>query len=263
MTDEPADRIVSAFDTRTLIEPFAAGMSLDEAFAVAEAVHTRRLARGERQVGRKIGFTNRSLWEHFDVHASIWAPVYDTTTTYAEAGRAAAHPQRLIQPLIEPEVQLHFTRTPPAGGDEEAVLACVDWVSLGFELVQCPYPGWRFTAPDSIVACALHGALVVGTPVPVARIDDCAAKLRGFSALLSRAGERVAEGCGADALGSPLQAVSEVSEVLEAQEKPIQPGEVVTTGTLTFPPPIAPGERWTLSAAGIELPELELDLVAD
>ena len=55
------------------------GFSLDDAYRVTAAVRTKREARGERPVGRKIGFTNRTIWDEYDVHAPIWGHVYDTT----------------------------------------------------------------------------------------------------------------------------------------------------------------------------------------
>ncbi len=37
------------------------------------------MARGERPVGRKIGFTNRTIWAEYGVYAPIWGDMYDTT----------------------------------------------------------------------------------------------------------------------------------------------------------------------------------------
>ena len=38
-----------------------------------------REARGERPIGRKIGFTNRTIWAEYGVYAPIWGYVYDGT----------------------------------------------------------------------------------------------------------------------------------------------------------------------------------------
>ena len=51
----------------------------------AEILRLRR-ARGERTLGRKIGFTNRNIWAEYGATAPIWAHVYDTTLMLA-AGR--------------------------------------------------------------------------------------------------------------------------------------------------------------------------------
>jgi len=230
------------------------------AYAVAEALHRARLARGERLVGRKIGFTNRSLWPRYGVDAPIWGHVYDTTLVYARDARAEIPVGPLPEPRIEPEIVLHFAAAPPAGGDEAAILACVDWIAHGFELVSCPFRDWKFKVADTVAANGLHGALVVGTPVPVSDIADCARKLRELRLTLLRDGAPHAEGTGANVLGSPLLAFAHFAGVLARLPRfaPVGAGEVVTTGTLTDAYPVKAGERWSTRLAGIELPGLEL-----
>jgi len=230
------------------------------AYAVAEALHRARLARGECLVGRKIGFTNRSLWPVYGVDAPIWGHVYDTTLVYAQDGRAEVPLGPLPEPRIEPEIVLHFAAAPPAGGDEAAVLACVDWIAHGFEIVGCPFRDWKFKVADVVAANGLHGALVIGTPVPVSGIDDCARKLRELRLTLLKDGAPHAEGTGANVLGSPLLAFAHFAGVLARlpQFAPVAAGEVVTTGTLTDAYPVKAGERWSTRLAGIGLPGLAI-----
>jgi len=230
------------------------------AYAVAEALHRSRLARGERVAGRKIGFTNRSLWPVYGVDAPIWGHVYDTTLVRAAGGRAEIPVGLLPEPRIEPEIVLHFAKAPPAAGDEAAILACVDWIAHGFEIVQCPFREWKFKVADTVAANGLHGALVVGTPVPVADIGDCARKLRELRLTLLKNGTPHAEGTGASVLGSPLLAFAHFAGVLARlpQFAPVGAGEVVTTGTLTDAYPVKAGETWSTRLAGIELPGLEI-----
>jgi 2-keto-4-pentenoate hydratase len=261
-----ADIILDAFSSHRTIGLLSdTDPSLDEdgAYAIASEVHARRLGRGERPVGRKIGFTNRAIWAEYGVWAPIWGYVYDSTAHHAPGGDARLAVADLLQPRIEPEIQLHFACTPPVTRDEAAILDCIDWVAQGFEIVQCPFPDWKFKAVDAIAACAVHGALIVGTPVAVADIEDCAAKLRSFTVVLSREGEQQATGGGANVLDSPLLAFAHLAEVLAAQSRfaPVQAGEVVTTGTLTPLLPVSPGETWSTELDGIGLPGLALTFV--
>ncbi len=53
-------------------------------------------------------------------------------------------------------------KAPSPNMDEFALLDCIDWVALGYEIVQSIFPGWKFTAADTVAANALHGALLVG-----------------------------------------------------------------------------------------------------
>ena len=261
---KPVDAILDAVESHRLIGLLSDGdPSLDEdgAYAIAWEVHARRVGWGERPVGRKIGFTNRTIWAEYGVWAPIWSHVYDSTVHHAPDSRAPRVAiGHLLQPRIEPEIQLHFTRTPPVTRDEAAILDCIDWIGHGFEIVQSLYPDWKFRSVDAIAAFGLHGALVVGTPVAVRDIDDCVAKLRSFTVALSRDGREEAAGGGADVLDTPLLAFAHLAEMLGRQARfaPVQAGEIVTTGTLTAARSVSPGETWTTRLDGIDLPGMSI-----
>jgi 2-oxo-3-hexenedioate decarboxylase len=255
LVTEVAQLVLDAFASCELIGLLSvADPTLNEAgaYAIAREIHERRIGRGEQPVGRKIGWTNRTIWPRFNVRAPIWGYMYDSTVQYASDSYARIPVGHLLQPQIEPEIQLHFARTPPVTRDEEAILDCIDWIAHGFELVQCPFPDWKF---ETVAACGLHGALVIGPPVAVTDIGDCAAKLRAFQITLSKSGEDQVTGGGANVLDSPLLAFAHLAEVLVSQPQatPVQAGEVVTTGTLTVPIPVAPGDRFSVTLDGIDL----------
>jgi len=258
-----ADAVLDAIDRHRLIGLLSdRDPSLDEdgAYAIAWEVHERRRKRGEKPVGRKIGFTNRTIWAEYGVRAPIWSHVYDSTVLHAPEGDARVTIGHLLQPRIEPEIQLHFARTPPVTRDEAAILDCIDWIAHGFEIVQSLYPDWKFRRADAIAAFGLHGVLVVGRPVPVRDIDDCVAKLRNFTVTLQSDGKAEAKGGGANVLDSPLLAFAHLAETLGKQARfaPVQAGEIVTTGTLTAPRPVSPGETWATMLDGIDLPGLSI-----
>ena len=256
-----ADDVLDALDSRTLIEPLGDRVpGVDGAYALAFDIHARRRARGERPVGRKIGFTNRTIWAEYGVWEPIWSHVYDSTVHHVTDGHARIAIGHLLQPRIEPEIQLHFARIPPVTRDEAAILEAVDWIAHGFEIVQSVYPDWRFTQADAIAAFGLHGALVIGRPVSVRDIDDCAAKLRTFTVILSRDDGQTVRGGGADVLDTPLLAFAHLAEMLAAQARfsPVQAGEIVTTGTLTPARPVSAGETWTTVLDGIGLPGMSI-----
>jgi 2-oxo-3-hexenedioate decarboxylase len=260
---KPADQVLDAMDSRTLLEPFShrdPRLDEDGAYAIAWDIHARRCARGARPVGRKIGFTNRTIWAEYGVWEPIWSHVYDSTVHYVTDGHPRIAIGHLLQPRIEPEIQLHFKRTPPVTRDESAILESIDWIAHGFEIVQSVYPDWRFGKLDAIAACGLHGALVVGTPVAVHDVDDCAAKLRTFTIALSSGDGRTVRGGGANVLDTPLLAFAHLAETLGTQARfaPVQAGEIVTTGTLTQARPVSPGETWSTVLDGIELPGLSI-----
>jgi 2-oxo-3-hexenedioate decarboxylase len=234
----------------------------DAAYLVSAEIARRRRARGERLAGRKVGFTNRTIWTEYGVFAPIWGWVYDNTVTYLDEPTGTLAIGHLAQPRIEPEIVLHFNKAPRATRDEHELLSNVDWIAHGYEIVQSHFPNWKFRAADTIAAFGLHGALVVGPKRPVEELADVVRKLRTFAITLARNGKVEAQGGGWNVLDSPLLAAAHLLDLLKSQQhlEPIQAGELVTTGTLTSALPIRAGDTWTTALTGIELPGLRLHL---
>src|SRR5262245_9653730 len=232
--------------------------SVADAYAVLAQIETRRRAQGWWPVGRKIGFTNTTIWPRYGVYQPMWAHVWAHTVRYAPDGRATLPLQSLVQPRIEPEVVFGLRSALPVTDDPLEGLACVDWFAPGFEIVQSHFPDWKFAAPDCTAAFALHGALVVGPPVPLTAESRAAlaAMLPVFELTLSRGDTVIDRGVGANVLKSPALALAHRTRVLAGlpQFPPLAGCEIVTTGTITDAWPVAPGETWSsdYGALGLE-----------
>ena len=259
-----AAEMKAAQDHARQVPPFTArirGFDVAAAYEVSRAIHRRRVAEGAKPLGRKIGFTNPEVQALYGVHQPMWAHVYDTTTRLLEGLQAECEPARYAQPLLEPEIVLHFARAPSANADAEEILACLDWVAHGFEIVQSNFPDWRFQAADTVADSGLHAALFVGPPVAIGALGaDPATVLRTFTLELFRNGARVDAGRGANVLGSPLLAAAHLVATLAGQpaSEPLQAGEIVTTGTITDAHAVTAGETWETRLEGIALPNLSI-----
>jgi 2-oxo-3-hexenedioate decarboxylase len=260
-----AQRLLDAYDRAGLLAPITAeepDFDVADAYAVLDHIAARRRNDGWHAVGRKIGFTNRTIWERYNVSGPMWAPVWDRTTQAAPDGVATVSLAPFAQPRLEPEVVFRLLQAPPITDDAERVLACVEWMAAGFEIVQCPFPGWKFAAPDCTAAFGLHGTLVVGAPVALTGENRAAiaALLPTFTATLSRAGDVVDRGIGANVLGSPALALVDLARAVASQphSPPLAAGEIITTGTLPDAWPIVAGEKWSSDYGELGLPELRV-----
>jgi len=266
-TAELAAELLAAYDEArlmTLPSVQQPGLGLLEAYVVAEHVRQQRQARGERQLGWKIGFTNRTIWARYGVHAPIWGPVWDRTASLLDGPEGQLSVTGLVQPRIEPEVVFGFARAPEAGMDEAALAGCLEWVAHGFEIVHTHCADWRFTAPDTVADFALHGRLFVGPRVQVAGWQTLGADLSAMSMALRRGGTEVDRGLGENVLGGPLSALRIWLGAM-AQHSPawqVSPGDIVTTGTITDAWPVAPGQVWTSEPGDARLVGLRLEVVA-
>lgn len=227
-----------------------------EAYAVAARVRAEREGRGERAIGRKIGFTNRTIWNEYGVFAPIWGYMYDRTVhdlTDVANGFALAH---LAEPRIEPEIVFKLRSAPRAGMTPDELLDAIEWVTHGFEIVQSVFSGWKFSAAEAIAAGGLHAALLLGdqrvTPQPSA---GWLPALCSFDIDLYREEERIDRGRAANVLDGPVYALLHLIGLLESDpyNPPLAAGEIITTGTLTRAFPVAPGERWSTALHGIDL----------
>jgi 2-keto-4-pentenoate hydratase len=260
-----AAEILAAQDAVGQLAPFTSRderFDLDAAYRVAAALHALRLEQGDVAAGRKIGFTNAAVQQQYGVTHPIWGYVYRRTLVQLDGPGTFSLAHMPKPARIEPEIAFHFHASPPAGGYAADILACVDWIAHGFEIVQSPYPDWKFKAPDTVAANGLHGALLIGSPRTVQQLGtDVIGALERFSLLLYSNGQLKDSGTGANVLGHPLNAIVHLVRVLTAQGNSIQAGEVITTGTVTAALPIAAGETWKTEISGIALPGIEVTFV--
>jgi 2-keto-4-pentenoate hydratase len=262
---EIADRLMDAFDAAATLPPITSGapdFSVADGYAVLANIEQKRRADGWRAVGRKIGFTNRTIWPRYGVYQPMWAHVWNRTVQFAESGKASLDLRPFVQPRIEPEVVFRLNAPVPVTDDPMVVLACAEWIAPGFEIVQSHFPDWKFKAPDCTAACGLHGALVVGKPVPITNANRAAlaSVLPALPVTLSRGGDVIDRGVGANVLGSPVLALVHLSRLLASQPqfRPLAAGEIITTGTITDAWPVAAGETWSSAYGALGLEGLTL-----
>jgi 2-oxo-3-hexenedioate decarboxylase len=223
--------------------------SLPAAYADALAVNRLRMARGERPAGYKVGFTNRTIWERYQVFAPIWGVVWDSTLTRCD-GRARLNIRGTCQPRLEPELAFGLRATPPEGATLAQLFDCVEWLAPSFEVVDTHCPDWKFSAAETVADGALHARLALGRATPVRRF---AATGPALAALLAdatvelRQDDRVVDrGQGCNVLDSPLHALLHFTHAHQATPgaSPLQAGDIVSTGTWTDAWPLQAGQRW-------------------
>jgi len=262
-----AQQAFAVLETGRQIAPFSHAdphFGLDEAYRVTAAVRAKREARGERPIGRKIGFTNRTIWAEYGVYAPIWGYVYDRTVRDLTTEPLKVSLSGLAEPRIEPEVVFGLTAPPMPEMDAQALIRCVDWVAHGFEIVQSIFPNWSFRAPDTVAAYGLHGRLFIGPRHPAApRREKWAQELSRFEIDLFRNGALIVHGAAANVLDGPLFALRHLAETLAENPEgpPLSPGEIVTTGTLTRAFPVAAGEEWSTTLTSVPLESARIRFV--
>ena len=127
-----AKEAFAVLGTGRQVAPFSGRHSdfeLEDAYRITAAVRALRETRGERAVGRKIGFTNRTIWAEYNVHAPMWGYVYDRTVHDLPKEGMDVSVRDLAEPRIEPEIVFGLAAAPVPGMHKQALLGCIDWVA--------------------------------------------------------------------------------------------------------------------------------------
>jgi len=258
-----ANELIDLHDHPRHVAPFSArfpGLTADIAYAAARRLHAHRLALGWKLMGRKNGFTNRGIWERYGVNGPMWGAVYDRTLIFAKDNKAVVPLAGLVQPRIEPEICFKLKAAPPLTRDPVALLESIEWIAHSIEIVQCHHPEWKIKLADCIADNALHGRLIVGTPVEIHRISGLAAALPFLKVSLFKDQEKMDQGVGANVLDSPLLSLAFLVEILAAQKDAprLAAGEIISTGTLTDAHPVRAGETWRTDLHGFAARGMEI-----
>lgn len=228
------------------------GFDLDAAYAVESEIARALVESGRKIVGRKVGYANKGMWRILKLETLVWAHMYDDTVhRTSELSASGFHSAK-----IEPEIVFKLKQPLGEAADATVALEAVEWMALGFEIIDCPFPDWKFAPVDFVAAWGLHAALVVGEPhrVESSMLD----LLAGFKLRLMRNGELVEEGSGKNSLRSPALCLAELAAAATRRADPLATDELISTGTLTTAQAIAPGETWRAEVEGLPVEAREL-----
>lgn len=263
-----ARELKSAHETGQMVSPPSSrpGFDLDAAYAVETKLKQWREADGHKATGRKVGYGNKAMWRILKLETLVWGHMYDDTVHQSSANAAELRIQHPRSLKIEPEIVFGLESSiASAGLDAAAAMAAVDWLAIGFEIIDCPYPEWKFQPGDFVASFGLHAALVIGERVPVRpeNIPSLVDQLAKFKVKMFKNGEFVEEGSGKNALRSPALCLAELGAAIAKRfpDEPLREGEIVSTGTLTAGHLTTAGDEWKAEVEGLNLPALSLKLI--
>ena len=263
-----AEELMSAYETGEMVTvpPSARpDFDLDLAYAVEATLKKFREAQGHKTVGRKVGYANKAMWRVLKLETLVWAHMYEDTVHYS-GGNSATLALPLRRSLkIEPEIVFglkHAINSENLGAT--AALETTEWLALGFEIIDCPFPDWKFQPSDFVASFGLHAALVVGErklvqPDMISALVD---QLARFKVRMLKNREFVEEGSGRNSLRSPALCLVELGGAIIRRfpDEPLSSGEIISSGTLTAGHPTDKGDVWTAEVEGLPLPPLTLRL---
>ena len=115
----------------------------------------------------------------------VWAHMYEDTVHYSQNNSATLTLPHRRSLKIEPEIVFGLKQAIASESlDATTALESTEWLALGFEIIDCPFPEWKFQPSDFVASFGLHAALVIGErlrvrPDMVATSDRSARAIQG------------------------------------------------------------------------------------
>jgi 2-keto-4-pentenoate hydratase len=243
-----ADRLRDAELHRSGVRPLTEekpDLTAEEAYQIQLINIGRKLEKGQRVTGKKIGLTSRAMQQLLGVDQPDYGHLLDSMVV--ENGQEIAW-ERVMQPKVEAEIAFVLKKdlTGPKVTPLDVILA-TDYIAPALEIVDSRIKDWKIKLPDTIADNASSGLYTLGgRPVRPDQID-----LVQIGMVLYKNGRIVNTGVGAAALGNPANCVAWLANKLIEFGITLKAGEVILSGALSAAVDAEPGDHFSVRFAHI------------
>lgn len=241
-----AERLDKALLTKTAIPQITLAhpeLTLAGAYEIQSLLVHRRLQRGERRIGMKMGLTSRAKMLQVGVNEMSWGRLTDAMLL--EEGGVMAR-DAYIHPRLEPELAFLIGKSLSGKVTAAQALSAVDGVAPAMELVDSRYLDFKFTLNDVVADNSSAAGLVIGPWCSPTQ------DLSNLGVVLEVNGMVIETASTAAILGHPVRALVAAARLAAEAGETLHPGDIVMSGGLTAAYSISPGEtvRATLQNLG-------------
>lgn len=220
-------------------------ISIEDAYQIQEQFVARRVAAGEKIIGKKIGATSKPVQDFLGVYQPDFGMLL-SGMVYQEGDTIDL--ATLIQPKAEAELAFVLKEDLCGPGITAIdVIRATDYVLPCFEIVDSRITDWQIKIQDTVADNASCGLYVLGKTKGDPRKLDIT--LAGM--VLEKNGELFSTGVGAAVQGSPANAVAWLANTLGELGIPFKAGEVILSGSQSALVPVIDGDELACSVGGL------------
>lgn len=234
---DAADTLLEAESSGTAISPLTdtwSDLDLATGYAIQDETLRRRIERGERLIGVKLGLTSVAKQRTMGIDRPLVAWLTDAMVL--PPGEPIG--DGLIHPRAEPEIVFVLAdRLEGPGVTAIEAMSAVGSVCSGIEVIDSRFADFRFKLPDVVADNASSARFVVG-PVTT---QPGSLDLSLEACLFSVDGSVVASATGAAVQGHPAQALAFAANTLAERGLALEQGWIVLTGGMTDAAPMPSG----------------------
>ncbi len=220
-------------------------ISIEDAYHIQQRMLARRIEKGEKVVGKKIGVTSKAVMNMLGVGQPDFGYLLDGMV-YNEGESIPM--SSLIQPKAEGEIAFLLNKDLMGPGLTAAdILAATEGVMACFEIVDSRIQDWKIKIQDTVADNASCGVFVLGDKL----VDPKKVDLALCGMVLEKNGEIVVTGAGAATMASPVNAMVWLANTLGRLGIGLNAGDIVLSGALGAMVPVKAGDSLRCTIGGI------------
>lgn len=243
-----AEQLRNAHENRQPCPPLRDVIGLEDletAYAIQAINNQKKIDKGARIVGRKIGLTSKAVQVQLGVDQPDFGILLNTMEVLNNNSISISE---MMQPKVEAEIAFVLGRDLPAHEmTAHELISAIDYALASIEIVGSRIENWNIKITDTIADNASASHFVVGhKPVKLHDLDLINCQMR-----MTKNDKIVSEGTGAACLGSPLNATLWLVNTMAKLGTPLKAGEVILSGALGPMASVEAGDIFEASFTGL------------
>ena len=242
------DELYAALTAGKTVSPLTSrgfDITIEDAYHIQQRMLARRIEKGEKVVGKKIGVTSKAVMNMLGVGQPDFGYLLDGMV-YNEGESIPM--DSLIQPKAEGEIAFLMNKDLMGPGLTAAdILAATEGVMACFEIVDSRIQDWKIKIQDTVADNASCGVFVLGDKL----VDPKKVDLALCGMVLEKNGEIVVTGAGAATMASPVNAMVRLANTLGRLGIGLNAGDIVLSGALGAMVPVKAGDSLRCTIGGI------------
>ena len=226
------DAALHAHSTKQLSDEVE--LTLDEGYDVQAASIARRLARGEKRVGVKMGFTSRAKMVQMGIDDMIWGRLTDGMIV--EDGDTISLAD-YVHPRIEPEVAFLLSRRLEWPVTTAEAISAIEAVAPAMEIIDSRYRDFKFSLSDVVADNASSSGFIIGA------WQSAGVDLANLGVIMEINGRPRQIGSTAAILGHPARALVSAARLSTEAGEPLEAGWIVMAGGATAAEALSAGDH--------------------
>lgn len=199
-------------------------ISIDDAYEIQRLSIGRRIDRGEKLVGLKMGFTSVAKMEQMGVHDLIWGRLTDGMLIEQDSSISL---ERYVHPRAEPEIAFRISENIDKEVPIDEIRSICNGLCAAIEVIDSRYKNFKFSLEDVLADnCSSSGFVLGDWHGADVELNDIAMDLW--------VDDHVAHAGNSNAiLGDPWKSLQAATRLAEKYQEPIKEGFIILAGAAT------------------------------